>query len=106
MKIAYICSPYRADDPATIRRNVNYAKELTRRAIKNYYAPITPHLYLTQALDDNDANERNVGLAAGIELLKKCDVLIVGNKYGISDGMRAEILEADALGLSIELVAD
>ena len=49
-KLCYVCSPYRGD----VARNVKYAKELTGRAVRRGLVPITPHLYITQALDDND----------------------------------------------------
>ena len=43
MRTAYICSPYSGDT----KRNKEYARELTLKAIKDGYAPITPHLYIT-----------------------------------------------------------
>jgi len=61
MKTAYICSPYSGD----IKRNKEYARELTLKAIKDGYAPITPHLYITECLDDNDPKQRELGLNAG-----------------------------------------
>jgi nucleoside 2-deoxyribosyltransferase len=87
MKLAYICSPYRGD----IERNIEYAKELTLLAIKQGYAPITPHLYLTQVLDDNNEEQRKAGMEIALELLKKCDVVVVGTRYGVSQGMAREL---------------
>lgn len=104
MKVAYICSPYHADDPSLIRRNVVYARELTIKAIYNNYAPITPHLYLTQVLDDAKESERDLGISAGLELLKKCDTIIIGTRYGISSGMQEEIKAAEILGLTMEVM--
>jgi len=95
MKTAYICSPYSGD----VKRNKQYARELTARAIQDGYAPITPHLYITECLDDNDPEQRELGLNAGIALLSVCDIIIVGKRYGISDGMKTEIFKARRLGL-------
>ena len=39
--------------------------------------------------------------AAGLTLLKSCDFVIVGVKYGISEGMSAEIAAADAAGIEV-----
>lgn len=64
-------------------------------------APITPHLYLTQCLNDKKREERAVGMAAGMQLLKGCDFVIAGIKYGISEGMRREIALADASGIDV-----
>ena len=95
MKTAYICSPYSGD----IKRNKEYARELTLRAIKDGYAPITPHLYITECLDDNEPSQRDLGLRTAIQLLKKCDAIYIGRKYGVSEGMKAEIIIARSLEL-------
>lgn len=106
MRIAYICSPYRAEDPADIRRNVNYARELTKLALYQGYAPICPHLYLTQVLDDSNEEERAIGMSAGLDLLDASSVVIVGNRYGISEGMKAEIQRAIDNNKPIDVIAD
>lgn len=100
MKV-YVCSPYRAGDGAELDRNIEYAQALTRRALKAGLAPITPHLYITQCLDEKKPQERAQGLAAGLELLKGCDFMIVGDKYGISEGMDREIETAKALRIPV-----
>lgn len=86
-RLVYICSPYRGE----VGRNVQYARELTRVALENGFVPITPHLYLTQAVNDEVPEERERGMAAGKELLKQCRYILIGGKYGISSGMLEEI---------------
>lgn len=99
MKKVYICSPYRASDSAQLDRNIEYAQELTKRAIEAGLAPITPHLYMTQCLNEDKPEERAAGMAAGMALLRICDFVIVGEKNGISEGMSKEIREAARLGI-------
>lgn len=94
-ELVYVCSPYRGDT----ERNVTYAKELTRAVLEYGYTPITPHLYLTQALNDEIPKERELGLLAGQELLKHCEYILIGWRYGISDGMQQEIMIAREVGL-------
>lgn len=101
MRTVYICSPYRAADSAQLDRNIDYAQALTKQAIEAGLAPITPHLYMTQCLNEDKPEERAAGMAAGLTLLKSCDFVIVGVKYGISEGMSAEIAEADAAGIEV-----
>lgn len=101
MITAYICSPYRAKDKQELRRNKGYAKKLTRLALDSGLAPITPHLYITKVTNENSQDDRRTGLAAGMELLHRCDVVIVGNRYGISEGMAAELKEARGCGIRI-----
>lgn len=57
MKLIYICSPYRAENDAILQRNIDYAKELTRSALLQGGVPVTPHLYMTQCLDENIKEE-------------------------------------------------
>lgn len=93
MAFCYICSPRRGNFIERIR-NRKYARWLTREAIRIGYTPITPHLYLTQALDDKDPDQRQAGLKMGLCLLDVCDYMLVGTKYGINAGMQAEIEKA------------
>lgn len=101
MKKVYICSPYRATNSMELDRNIAYAQKLTRKAIEAGCAPITPHLYITQCLNDRVPEERVKGMAAGLELLKTCNFIILGTRYGISEGMWQEIAAADAAGIKI-----
>lgn len=90
-KLAYICSPYNAATRREKKRNIDYAQKLTKAAIKAGFAPITPHLYITQCLDDEDVKQRGLGMDAAQALLKACDCIMVGARYGISAGMEIEI---------------
>lgn len=97
MECCYICSPYRGN--VFIRfRNRMYARHLTAKAIRMGYAPITPHLYITQVLNDKKPVERTQGLETGIALLEKCKYILIGKKYGISEGMKAEMETAIKMG--------
>lgn len=89
-KLAYICSPYRGSIFQKYR-NIRYAERLTKMAVRLGYAPITTHLYITKALDDDKPRERRQGLKAGKEILASCGTIIIGARYGISEGMAAEI---------------
>lgn len=101
MRKVYICSPYRAADDAQLDRNIEYAQALTKQAIEAGLAPITPHLYMTQCLNEDKPEERAAGMAAGLTLLQSCDFVIVGIKYGISEGMSAEIRAARQQGINV-----
>lgn len=106
MKLVYICSPYRAADEETLRRNIEYARELTREALLRGESPVTVHLYMTQCLDESNEQERNTGLAAGRELIPRCDAVIVGARLGISAGMKAEIDFARRCGVPVQYIQE
>lgn len=92
--LLYVCSPYRGDT----KRNKGYARKLTRAAINNGFVPVTVHLYLTEVTDDQNPEERSRGMAAGMKILKNCKYILIGNKYGVSDGMKAEMTLAALKG--------
>jgi hypothetical protein len=89
-----VCSPYRGDT----KRNKEYARKLTRAAINNGFVPVTVHLYLTEVTDDQNPEERSRGMAAGMKILENCKYILIGNRYGISDGMKAELTFAAVKG--------
>lgn len=54
-----------------------------------------------QTMDDKKPEERARGMAAGLALLKGCDFVIAGVKYGITEGMDREIHTANMLGIAV-----
>lgn len=102
MKLVYICSPYRAADEATLQRNIDYARELTREILLRGEAAVAPHLYMTQCLNEADEAERRCGLAAGQAIVEKCETMLVGRRFGISEGMAGEIGRAKEKGICIQ----
>lgn len=92
----YVCSPYRGET----RRNKEYARELTGAAVDSGFAPVAVHLYLTEVLDDSRSEERRRGMAAGKDILEQCSFILVGDRYGISEGMAEEIRLARLSGIT------
>lgn len=91
--LVYVCSPYRGNIFERFR-NIGYAKYITKIALDLGYTPITTHLYLTQILNDKVQMQRRRGLRAGQDILNACDTIIIGARYGVSEGMAAEIRAA------------
>ncbi|HEX3029093.1 MAG TPA: DUF4406 domain-containing protein [Clostridia bacterium] len=86
MKIIYIASPYAGD----VKNNIEFAIEACQYVITTGNAFFCPHLLYPQVLDDNEPEERKLGLNMGKQLLLKCDELwAFGNR--ISQGMFEEI---------------
>mgnify|MGYP003297896537 FL=1 len=101
MKTVFVCSPYRGDT----EKNQRLARRVCRRAVEEGYAVICPHLLYPQFLSDDDENEREQGIRAGLCSLEKADELwVVGNQ--ITSGMSREIARATELGISIRCVCD
>jgi len=88
--LVFICSPYAGDTAANEYMTRNYCKY----AIEQNCIPIAPHLLFPQFLDDNEPEERKLGLFMGCVLLTKCVELWVFGEH-ITDGMAMEIEKAE-----------
>lgn len=98
-KIVYICSPYRGKSKLDQEQNVLNAKRYGRFALESGYSPIITHLSIAEITDDSNEDERNLGIAADMELLKVCSEIWVFGQP--SEGMVLEIQEACRLEINI-----
>ena len=99
-KLVYVCSPLRGDVEANIRSARHYCEYVVKECGA---IPIAPHIYFTQFLDDEVAEERDFGLMAGIRLLSECEELWVFGDT-ISPGMQSEIRYANAHGIPVRQI--
>lgn len=97
MKKIYICSPCRGD----YENNIQRAKEFSRAAVECGCIPVTPHIYLTQFMDDTIPAERELGLSIGRELVLMCDELWAFGLDCPTAGMAAEIELARERGIPV-----
>lgn len=100
-KLVYICSPLHAASDEGIRRNMEKAKIYAEKVSKilNCRA-VAPHAVLPDILDDNNPEERKIGLRFGLDLLKLCSkVVVCGNT--VSKGMREEVRIAGNFGIPV-----
>ena len=101
-KKIFICSPYQptANDPpcrkAQLEANIQRAKTACRILATMGVLPLAPHLYFTQFLKDEDAQERATGIRFGMQWLEAADEVWVFGET-ISEGMAAEIKRAHEL---------
>ena len=87
----YVASRYAGD----VERNTMAAVTYCRRVISEGYMPVASHLLYPQILNDDDPEERNLGLLFGLALLRMCDEVWVFGE--VSAGMAQEIEEAKRL---------
>lgn len=93
-------SPYAGD----VERNERYARACLRDCLKRGEAPFASHLLYTQpgVLDDTDADERKLGINAGLALGSCLDRTVVYTDLGTSTGMSYGIAAAEKAGRQIE----
>ena len=99
MKLIYVASPYAGD----INKNIEYAKQACQYVLKEGNAFFCPHLLYPQVLDDNNPEERRLGINIGKEVLIKCDELWVFGEH-ISEGMLEEIEFAKEIDIPVKRI--
>ena len=102
MRKIYICSALRGAMDDNIRKARIYCEYVAR---EHGMLPIAPHIYLTQFLNDENAEDREFGLKAGLSLLSECDELwYFGDQ--ITRGMTDEICFAIENGIPVRYVPE
>ncbi len=87
----YVASRYAGDVDANVAAAIQYC----RRVIDAGHMPIASHLLYPRILNDDNPNERELGLLFGLALLRLCDEVWV---FGaVSPGVAREIEEAERL---------
>ena len=87
----YVASKYAGD----VERNTAFAVNCCRRVIDEGCMPIASHLLYPQMLDDNNPDEREMGLMFGLALLAVCDEIWVFGE--VSARVAREVAEAKRL---------
>lgn len=101
MKLVYIAGPYRAGTVDGIRQNIERARNVAHAVVTlpdlGYY-PVTPHL-LTAFFDG--AAPDTFFLDGTMELLRRCDAVLLVSGWQKSTGTALEIAEAKRLGMPV-----
>lgn len=100
MKRVVIESPYAGN----VELNLRYLRACMRDCVKRGESPYASHGLLTQdgVLDDNDPDERALGIEAGFAWRDVADKTVVYTDLGVSGGMRAGIADAESKGRPVE----
>jgi hypothetical protein len=97
--IVYIAGPYRSLKGAYgILENIMKAKKVAERYWKKGMIPICPHM--NSALMDGVVSDR-VFLEGDIQILRRCDKIVLMQGWEKSIGVAGELREAKKLGLEI-----
>lgn len=98
MKVVYVAGPFRGQSHYAIHQNICRAEALALEVWRAGAACICPHLNTAHF---QDAAPDQVWLDGDIELLKRCDALILTANWERSSGTRKEKEVAESLGLPV-----
>jgi len=87
-----VVSPYAGKNPSEVKDHVEYANHAMLDCLYAHgEAPFATHVLYTKMLDDQDPEQRKLGLQAGDEWAKLAVRLVVYTDYGLSQGMNETI---------------
>lgn len=99
MKCIYVAGPYRAPTVEGVNANIEaasaFASLLTSLTWQYGVVYVVPHL-LTHGIDGVQPDE--YWLAATMEVLRRCDAIVMASGFERSKGSMAELAEAQRLG--------
>ena len=98
MKVFYIAGPYRADTPRGIVENIRKAESVALKYWLQGHAVICPHK--NTALFDGAAPD-HVWLDGDLEILGRCDAIVMMEGWSESKGAIAELAYAKRQGLEV-----
>jgi len=100
MKVIYIAGPFRAANAWLVAENVHRAEQAAHEVVKLGAMPLTPHSI--GARMDGTATAQ-FWISGTLELMRRCDAVLVLPGYGNSEGTKGEIAEAERMKLPIFL---
>jgi hypothetical protein len=97
--LAYCAGPYRAATTWLVEQNIRAAEALGYRIAQLGAYPIIPHSN-TRGFFESAAGD-DLWLAGTLELMRRCDCVVLLPTWRESSGARAEQAEAERLGLKV-----
>lgn len=101
MCTVYICGPYRNSTREGVQMNITSALQVAKLASLKGWAALCPHANsghldaIAPELDDQ------FWLDATMELMRRCDAVVLCPGWQRSEGSKGEIAEAESLGIPI-----
>lgn len=99
MKVVYLAHPYRGAGEWQIRANIDRAATVARDLWKLGLAVLSP--VTNSAFMSGPDIPEEVFLRGGLELLSRCDAIVMGPGWRESEGCRAEKRRAEDLGMPV-----
>jgi hypothetical protein len=98
MRIIYIAGPFRGPTAWDVECNVRRAEELAFEVFQLGAMPLTPHAN-TRFFHGQGPDQ--FWLDGTLELLRRCDAVILTDDWRRSAGARGERAEAERLGMAV-----
>jgi|SRR5688572_2233764 len=98
MKVIYIAGKYRGPNSWAVEQNIRAAEEVAARVVQLGMMPMCTHP-MTRHMGGLASDEHM--LAGTLEIMSRCDAVLLVPNWRDSEGTRAEVAEAKRLGLPV-----
>lgn len=98
MKVIYIAGRYRGPHAWAVEQNIRAAAEVAARVWAAGLVALCPH---TNAAHMEGAATDEQFLAGTLELMRRCDAVLLVPGWSTSAGTKAEVVEAMRIGLPV-----
>lgn len=98
MKVIYIAGKYRGPNAWAVEQNIRAAEEVAARVWAAGHVALCPHAN-SRHMEGVASNDHF--LAGTLELMRRCDAVVLVPNWQDSAGARAEVAEAFRLGIEV-----
>ena len=98
MRLVYIAGPYRAPSPWQVEQNIRAAEDLAVKVHAAGMFAVCPHAnsrHMEGVADDAHF------LVGTLEMMRRCDAVILTRNWRTSSGALAEVAEATRIGIPV-----
>ncbi len=99
MKLVYVAGPYTAANSWLVEQNIRRAENMAARVWGEGAAAICPHANARHMLEGVTTPEH--ALAGTMEMMRRCDAVILVDGWQMSTGSIYEVEEADRLNIPV-----
>lgn len=99
--LVYVAGPYRAASRDAIARNIAAARHIGLGAAALGWYPVIPHANTAHMEIDVPDRGDEFWLAGTLEMMERCDAVVLVKGWQKSCGTRGEIIRAKELGIPI-----
>lgn len=103
LPLIYIAGPFRGPTPYDVRRNVEAARDVGLYVARCGGYPVIPH---TMTADFDKQLDDQFWLDGTMEMLRRCDAVMMMTTWKQSTGAKAEREEAERLGILVFYMED
>lgn len=98
MKVIYIAGKYRGATPWEVEQNIRAAEDIAAKVWAMGHAALCPHANSRHM--EGVASDEHF-LAGTLELMRRCDAVLLVPNWHRSEGARAEVAEAERQGMPV-----